>query len=69
MRQFLSTEEAAKFLGLGSSTLEKYRTSGMGPKFCKLGPKRVVYRVDDLEAWATSNRGASTAKTGSGRAA
>jgi predicted DNA-binding transcriptional regulator AlpA len=42
--------EAAKLLGLASSTLAKLRLSGNGPVYCKLG-RRVVYRREDLEAW------------------
>jgi excisionase family DNA binding protein len=49
----LSAEEAAKFLGLATSTLAKLRLSGHGPVYCKLG-RRVVYRREDLEAWLES---------------
>ena len=46
----LPAREAAKTLGLASSTLAKLRLSGNGPVYCKLG-RRVVYRREDLEAW------------------
>tara|TARA_A100001391_G_scaffold65878_6_gene41541 strand:+ start:14390 stop:14671 length:282 start_codon:yes stop_codon:yes gene_type:complete len=55
--RFLRTKEAAEFLGLSPRTLEKHRTYGTGPAYRKLGG-RVVYAVDDLEAWA--ERGAVT---------
>ena len=55
--RFLRTPEAARFLGLSDRTLEKHRTYGTGPAYRKLGG-RVVYSVDDLEAWA--DRGAVT---------
>jgi predicted DNA-binding transcriptional regulator AlpA len=55
--RFLRTPEAARFLGLSGRTLEKHRTYGTGPDYRKLGG-RVVYAVDDLQAWA--NRGAVT---------
>ena len=55
--RFLRTKEAAEFLSLSARTLEKHRTYGTGPAFRKLGG-RVVYAVDDLEAWA--DRGAVT---------
>ena len=55
--RFLRTPEAARFLGLSGRTLEKHRTYGTGPAYRKLGG-RVVYAVDDLEAWAA--RGAVT---------
>lgn len=55
--RFLRTKEAAEFLGLSPRTLEKHRTYGTGPNYRKLGG-RVVYAIDDLEAWAA--RGAVT---------
>lgn len=55
--RFLRTPEAARFLGLSGRTLEKHRTYGTGPSYRKLGG-RVVYAIDDLQAWA--NRGAVT---------
>ena len=55
--RYLRTKEAAEFLSLSARTLEKHRTYGTGPAYRKLGG-RVVYAVDDLEAWA--ERGAVT---------
>jgi hypothetical protein len=55
--RFLRTKEAAEFLSLSARTLEKHRTYGTGPAFRTLGG-RVVYAIDDLEAWA--DRGAVT---------
>ncbi|OBX17728.1 transcriptional regulator [Erythrobacter sp. QSSC1-22B] len=55
--RYLRTPEAAHFLGLSGRTLEKHRTYGTGPDYRKLGG-RVVYSVEDLQAWA--DRGAVT---------
>jgi predicted DNA-binding transcriptional regulator AlpA len=55
--RFLRTPEAARFLSLSGRTLEKHRTYGTGPAYRKLGG-RVVYSIDDLQAWA--DRGAVT---------
>ncbi|MBB5754708.1 MULTISPECIES: helix-turn-helix transcriptional regulator [Hyphomicrobiales] len=55
--RFLRTPEAANYLGLSSRTLEKHRTYGTGPSYRKLGG-RVVYALEDLQAWA--DRGAVT---------
>lgn len=57
--RFLRTKEAAAFLGLSPRTLEKHRTYGTGPLFRKLGG-RVVYAIDELEAWADKGTVAST---------
>lgn len=54
--RYLRTKEAAEFQPVGPH-LEKHRTYGTGPAYRKLGG-RVVYAVDDLEAWA--ERGAVT---------
>lgn len=56
-RAFYAPPEAARFLGLSGRTLEKHRTYGTGPAYRKLGG-RVVYAIDDLQAWA--DRGAVT---------
>lgn len=50
-KRYVRTHEAASLLGLSPRTLEKYRCHGSGPTFRKLGG-RVVYAVEDLEAWA-----------------
>ena len=55
--RYLRTKEAAQFLSLSARTLEKHRTYGTGPTYKKLGG-RVVYAVDELQAWV--ERGAVT---------
>jgi predicted DNA-binding transcriptional regulator AlpA len=63
--RFLRTPEAARFLGLSGRTLEKHRTYGTGPKYRKLGG-RVIYALDDLNAWADLGVKTSTADPGVG---
>lgn len=58
--RFLRTNEAARWLGLSGRTLEKHRTYGTGPAYKKIGG-RVVYALDDLQAWA--DRGSRTSTT------
>jgi len=57
--RYLRTPEAAHFLGLSGRTLEKHRTYGTGPRYSKIGG-RVVYAVDDLQAWVTRGEKTST---------
>lgn len=52
MKRFLTTKEAAYYLGLKEPTLEKWRTMGIGPRYYRLGTKAVRYEVSDLEEWA-----------------
>ena len=47
VRRKLSTIEAATYLGLGKSTLDKLSLAGGGPRFASLG-KRVIYDIIDL---------------------
>ena len=46
----LSTNEAAKYLGVSTSFLTKKRTAGSGPRYYKIG-RRVVYDSDDCDRW------------------
>lgn len=61
--RLLRTEEAARWLGLSPRTLEKHRCTGAGPAYRKLGG-RVVYLVDDLEAWIAASVRRSTSYAG-----
>jgi len=64
-QRYIRTPEAAKFLGLSGRTLEKHRTYGTGPRYSKLGG-RVVYRITDLQSWASIGARASTSDPGQG---
>jgi hypothetical protein len=55
----IDAEEAARRLGIASSTLAKLRQKGAGPAFCKLG-RRVVYRLADLESYLAAHQRQST---------
>lgn len=59
IRRMLRTPEAADYCGSSESTFEKLRLTGGGPIYYKLG-RRVVYRVEDLDAWLAANRKTST---------
>jgi len=61
--RYLRTPEAAHFLSLSHRTLEKHRCYGTGPRYSKVGG-RVVYRVDDLQAWVDRGVKSSTSDPG-----
>ena len=63
--RYLKTPDAAIHLGLSARTLEKHRCFGTGPVFRKLGG-RIVYAIDDLDAWAALGTRRSTSDPGSG---
>jgi hypothetical protein len=60
-RAFLSRAEAAEYVRsqgfpLARGTLQKYATTGRGPRYHKFG-QRCVYRREDLDAWITTKLG------------
>lgn len=55
----LRTFEAAAYIGLSKSTLEKLRVTGGGPEYAALG-RVVVYRIEDLDAWVLARKRRST---------
>jgi predicted DNA-binding transcriptional regulator AlpA len=61
--RYLRTPDASRFVGLSIRTLEKHRIYGTGPRYSKLGG-RVVYRLEDLQAWVDSAVKASTSDPG-----
>lgn len=64
----LDTETAARYCGVGKSTLEKLRMTGGGPAYLK--PTRSVsYQVSDLDAWLDRSRRRSTSESFTGVAA
>ncbi|MCA3628042.1 MAG: helix-turn-helix domain-containing protein [Methylobacterium sp.] len=53
--------DAAAYLGLGVSTLEKLRMTGKGPVYLKIG-RRCLYAQHDLDAWLAQHRRISTTR-------
>jgi hypothetical protein len=48
---FLSTEQAAFYLGLSARKLQAMRAAGSGPRF-RRHSRYVRYHIDDLDAWS-----------------
>ncbi|MBB3862750.1 hypothetical protein GGQ88_004052 [Novosphingobium hassiacum] len=63
--RYLKTPDAATHLGLSPRTLEKHRCYGTGPVYRRLGG-RIVYAIDDLDAWAARGTRKSTSDPGIG---
>lgn len=57
----LSAAQASHMLGLSKSTLAKWRLSGQGPRYSKLG-RRVIYELSEISAYLQSNSYASTSE-------
>jgi hypothetical protein len=60
-RQWLTPKQAANRYQLGLSTLAKWRLTGEGPVFFKLGAK-VLYDAGDFDTWLDSKRVNSTSQ-------
>jgi predicted DNA-binding transcriptional regulator AlpA len=63
-RRILRQPAAAKYVGLAESTLEKYRLTGGGPRFVRLGVRAIGYDVQDLDAWIDAQKRSSTSDGG-----
>jgi predicted DNA-binding transcriptional regulator AlpA len=49
---YLTEEEFAERYHFGRRTLQRWRRTGEGPCWCRLGPRRILYRLSDIEDWA-----------------
>lgn len=52
---YMRVPQAADYLGLSKSALDKFRCYGGGPVYAKLGTT-VVYQSADLDAWVAARR-------------
>ena len=60
----LSGPETARYLGIKPQTLRKWRLTGHGPPYVRIGDSprsRVAYRLSDIEAWVAARTFESTA--------
>ncbi len=65
--RLLHPREAATYLSVSPATLERWRRTGEGPKFVKLGRarnSRIAYRAEDIDAYVDEHRRSSTADPG-----
>ena len=61
MANFLTPAEAAKILQVSTSTLNRWRRLGTGPRFCKL-PGRIRYMPSDVYQFMLDRGVRSTAE-------
>ena len=60
-KRLLTVAEAATYLSLSASTLNRLRVSGGGPRYAKLGGK-ILYDVRDLDQWIEAHKRSSTSE-------
>jgi len=62
----ITTTEAAQQLRIQPQTLRVWRLQGIGPQYVRLGGGgargRVLYRVEDIDAWLASRTARSTSE-------
>ncbi|MGB5183599.1 MAG: helix-turn-helix domain-containing protein [Xanthobacteraceae bacterium] len=60
-KRLLTVAEAATYLSLSASTLNKLRVKGGGPRYTKFGGK-ILYDVRDLDQWIEAHKRRSTSE-------
>jgi len=51
-RSFLTINETAQALRVSRRTIDRWRSTGEGPAYVRMGERRIVYRVADVLAFA-----------------
>ena len=68
---FLTEREFSARFKIPMRTAERWRRSGDGPPYVRLGPRRIAYRLSDCEAWAAArtypHRAAELAHSGAAK--
>ena len=59
-RRILRTPDAATYIALSASSLEKMRSAGNGPRYLRLGGRAIGYDVGDLDEWLDQRRREAT---------
>lgn len=53
--RLLTEKELSTWLGVSLPTLQRMRSKGSGPKFIRLGLRRVAYRPSEVEGWLAAH--------------
>ena len=54
-RKMLSPAEVEVVYGISRGSLANLRWARKGPRYFKVGSRRIRYRMEDIRAWAESN--------------
>ena len=57
--QILNTSEVSRITNVPIATLRWWRHQGMGPRSFKLGPRKVMYKLSDVNDWLESQYAAA----------
>lgn len=50
----LSESQVAERTGMSRASIKRWRRQGIGPRWIRVGPKRVLYPTDALDAWLSA---------------
>ena len=50
-RKCVDVHGAAKHIGVHPRTMDNWRSQGRGPTYIRVGSRRIVYRIEDLEKY------------------
>ena len=64
--EYLTTAQAAAYLGFSKQKLEAWRVCGEGPPFARLSARAIRYKRSDLDEWMGEHRCGSTSEYGEG---
>lgn len=51
LKKILTQKEAGNYIGISFLTLANWRVAGKGPRFVRLSPRKIAYRIEDLDRW------------------
>ncbi len=51
---YLTEPQFCKMYHVAPRTAQRWRVTGDGPPFVRLGPHKIVYRLSDTEKWAAA---------------
>jgi predicted DNA-binding transcriptional regulator AlpA len=54
MAIYLTEREFSERYHVAQRTVQRWRATGEGPAFVRVGPRRIAYRLSDCEAWAAA---------------
>jgi predicted DNA-binding transcriptional regulator AlpA len=55
-RIYLTEREFSERYKVAQRTIQRWRVTGDGPPYIRLGPRRIVYPEEDAEAWAAARK-------------
>jgi hypothetical protein len=52
--RYLTQDQFCEMFAIPARTAERWRVTGDGPPWCRIGPRQIRYRLSDCEKWAAA---------------